>query len=70
MQRLASAAQQVSELASSAANRSFVSLLEAKIEVSKDQLAACELDEVAGLQSAIRLMRSLITVANGCPEGI
>jgi hypothetical protein len=68
--RLSSAAKHVAEFAASATNRSFVALLEAKTEVVKDQLATAELSAVPGLQSQIQLMRSLITVANGRPEGI
>lgn len=67
---LSSAAKHVAEFAASATNRSFVALLEAKTEVVKDQLATAELSAVPGLQSQIQLMRSLITVANGRPEGI
>ena len=68
--RLSSAAKHVAEFASSATNRSFVSLLEAKVDVLKDQLATADLSAVPGLQAQIQLMRSLITVANGRQEGI
>ena len=70
VQRTSSAAKAVSDLALTAGSRATVSLLEAKIEATKDQLVTAGIAEVPALQAEVRLMRTLITVANGRPEGI
>lgn len=68
--RLSAAAAHVAEFAASASNRAIVALFEAKVDAVKEELANCEPESVTGLQAQIRLIRALITVANGHPEGI
>ncbi len=68
MREIEQAAARVAELAQSAGNRALVKLIEARIEVEKDLLTTCPLDQVQMHRASIQTLRDLMAVANGRPE--
>ena len=68
MREIELAAALVAELAQSAGNRAMVKLIEVRIEVEKDLLTTCPMDQVQMHRASIQTLRDLMGVANGRPE--
>jgi hypothetical protein len=68
MQELEQAARLVAELAPTHGNRAMAKLIEIRIEVEKEMLTTCDVEQMQAHRNSIHTLRNLLAVVNGRPE--